>query len=98
MNREDKVMELLDVFDDDAIKIVRHLKKLDLLDWIDEYDKEYNDMLTDVHWERNFEEMIDWIFEGCKPSEMLGRPEDINDYKCMLELDDGVIFWYGIDN
>ena len=71
------------------------------MDWIDDYDEERDlkrcdEPLTDVHYERSFEDMIDWIFDDAKPSEMLGLSEDIKDYPQMLQLKDNVIFWYGL--
>ena len=68
------------------------------LDWIDNYKEEnrYNEPLVDVHYENDFEDMIDWQYEDAKPSEMLGKSENINDYPEMLELEYNVIFWYGL--
>ena len=98
MNRADIVMKALKVKEDDALKIVEHLTKQDCLDWIDDYKEENRDdeSLVDVHYESNFEDMIDWIFDDARPSEMLGLSEDIKDYSQMLQLKDSVIFWYGL--
>ena len=64
-----------------------------------EYYKEENrsnEPLVDVHYEMDFEDMIDWQYDDTKPSEMLGKSNDIKDYPEMLELEDEVIFWYGL--
>lgn len=52
--------------------------------------------LTDVHYESTFEDMIDWQYEGYKPSEMLSVLYDIKDHEEMLQLSNKVIFWYGL--
>lgn len=97
MNRIDIVMRALKVNKDDALKIIEHLTKQDCLDWIDSYSEENRDEpLVDVHYESNFEDMIDWQFDHAQPSEMLGMSADIKDYPEMLELKDNVIFWYGL--
>lgn len=97
MDRIDIVMKALEVDKDDAAKIVEHLTKQDCLDWIDDYDEEGRDEpLTDVHYENNFEDMIDWQYDDANPSEMLGKPTHINGYSEMLQLKDKVIFWYGL--
>lgn len=79
-------------------KIVSHLTKHDCLEWIDDYKEENrsNEPLVDVHYESDFEDMIDWQYEDAKPSEMLGKSNDIKDYPEMLELEDEIIFWYGL--
>ena len=97
MDRIDIVMKALEVDKDDAAKIVEHLTKQDCLDWIDDYDEEGRDEpLTDVHYENNFEDMIDWQYDDANPSEMLGKPTHINGYSVMLQIKDKVIFWYGL--
>lgn len=98
MDRIDIVMKALEVDKDDAVKIVEHLTKQDCLDWIDDYDEERRDRepLVDVHYENNFEDMIDWQYDDANPSEMLGKPIHINGYSEMLQLKDKVIFWYGL--
>ena len=99
MNRIEIVMKALEIENiDDAKRIVEHLIKHNCLDWIDNYNEENksNEPLVDVHYESNFEDMIDWIYEDCRPSEMLGKSSNINDYSEMLELEDGIIFWYGL--
>ena len=98
MSRVDIVMKALDVKKEDAEKIIEHLTKQDCLEWIDEYDEKHCDKepLVDVHYEDNFEDMIDWQYEDTKPSEMLGMSADIKDYPEMLKLKNKVIFWYGL--
>ena len=98
MNRVDIVMQALEVEKEDAIKIVEHLTKQDCLDWIDEYNEENceNEPLVDVHYEIDFDDMIDWKFEDAEPSEMLGKSANIEDYPEMLQLEHNVIFWYGL--
>lgn len=98
MNRIDIVMKALEVSKEDALKIVEHLTKQDCLDWIDSYKEENCDdePLVDIHYESNFEDMIDWKFEGAKPSEIFRLSADIKDYPEMLQLKDSVIFWYGL--
>lgn len=98
MSRTDIVMKALDVEREDAKKIVKHLTKHNHLDWIDNYKEENhsNEPLVDVHYEDDFEDMIDWQYEDANPSEMLGKSVDINDYPEMLELEYNVIFWYGL--
>ena len=98
MSRVNIVMKALDVEREDAEKIVEHLTKHDCLDWIDDYKGESrrDEPLTDVHYETDFEDMIDWQYDDAKPSEMLGKSNDIKDYPEMLELEDQVIFWYGL--
>ena len=98
MKRVGIVMEALNVKKRDAIRIVEHLTKHDCLEWIDFYDEENrsNEPLVDVHYETDFEDMIDWQYEDYKPSEMLGVSANIKDHPAMLELEDEVIFWYGL--
>lgn len=97
MDRVNIVMEALDLEEEDALKVVEHFTKHDCLDWIDEYKKGNNDEpLTDVHWEDDFEDMINWKFEDAEPFDMLGKSSDIKDYPEMLELENTVIFWYGL--
>ena len=98
MSRVNIVMQALNVGKEDAQKIIKHLTKYECLEWIDDYDADYSDHepLVDVHYEDNFEDMIDWQFEDVKPSEMLGRSANIKDYPEMLKLKDKVIFWYGL--
>ncbi len=98
MNRTNIVMKALEVKKEDALKIIEHLTKQDCLDWIDEYDEENYDRepLVDVHYEDNFEDMIDWQYEDTMPSKMLGKSADIKDYPEMLQLKNKVIFWYGL--
>lgn len=98
MNRIEIVMKALDVEREDAEKIVEHLTKHDCLEWIDYYKEENrsNEPLVDVHYEYTFEAMIDWQYDDAKPSEMLGKSNDIKDYQEMLELEYKVIFWYGL--
>lgn len=95
--RKAVVMEALQVSEEDAAKIIEHLTKHECLEWIDEYDQEnHEEPLTDVHYEYCFEDMIDWQYDDAKPSDMLGKSNNINDYPEMLELEDKVIFWYGL--
>ena len=90
-------MNALEVDREDAVKIVKHFKKQGCLDWIDDYDADSRDEpLTDVHYEDSFEDMVDWQYEDCKPSEMFGVSANIKEHPCMLELSDVVIFWYGL--
>ena len=97
INRTDIVMKALKVDKDDAKKIVEHLIGQGCEEWIDDYKEDGKDEpLTDVHYESTFEDMIDWQYEDCKPSEMLGVLENINDHKEMLQLSNEVIFWYGL--
>lgn len=98
MSRIEIVMNALDVEKEDAEKIVAHLTKHDCLDWIDNYNEENGneEPLVDVHFEYTFEDMIDWKFEDYQPSEMLGKSSNIEDYPEMLELEDEIIFWYGL--
>lgn len=98
MSRTEIVMKALNVEKGDASRIVRHLNKNGCADWIDNYKEENRseEPLTDVHYESSFEDMIDWQYEDCKPSEMLGKSDNIKDYPAMLELEDNVIFWYGL--
>lgn len=98
MSRVDTVMKALKVKKEDALKIVEHLTNHDCLEWIDDYKEgnRINEPLVDVHYENNFEDMINWQYEDYKPSEMLGMSDDIEDYREMLELDNKVIFWYGL--
>lgn len=97
MTREQIVVKALKVNEEDAKRIVEHLISQDCEEWIDNYNKNGKDEpLTDVHWENSFEDMIDWQYEDCKPSEMLGVLENIKDHKEMLQLKDNVIFWYGL--
>ena len=92
------VMKALNVEMEDAKRIVEHLTKHDCLEWIDDYKEENrsDEPLVDVHYESDFEDMIDWQYEDYKPSKMLGISENIEDHKMMLELEDNVIFWYGL--
>ena len=96
MNRTNIVMKALDVKKEDALKIIDHLTKQDCLEWIDDFDEEHceGEQLVDVHYEDNFEDMIDWLYEDVKPSEILGMSANIKDYPEMLQLKDKVIFWY----
>lgn len=98
MNRIDIVTNALGVSVDDAEKVIAHLTNHGCIGWIDNYSEENrsDEPLVDVHYENTFESMIDWKFEGEKPSEILGRANRIEDYPEMLGLDDGVIFWYGL--
>jgi hypothetical protein len=97
MTREQIVMKALNVEKEDAKKIVEHLIKQECEEWIDEYIENGKDNpLTDVHYEKSFDNMIDWQFEGSKPSEMLGKSSVIEEYPEMLQLKDKVIFWYGL--
>lgn len=98
MNRIDIVMKALGISTDDAEKVIAHLISHDCIDWVDTYNEENrsNEPLVDVHYENTFENMIDWKFEGERPSEILGRSNRIEDYPEMLELEDAVIFWYGL--
>ena len=98
MSRIEIVMNALNVETKDAEKIVEHLTKHDCLEWIDNYNEENrsDEPLVDIHYETDFEDMIDWKFDDCKPSEMLGLSDKIEDYPEMLELEDEVIFWYGL--
>ena len=96
-NREKIVMNALKVDKDDAKRIVKHLIEQGCEEWIDDYNENKKDEpLTDVHWEKSFDNMIDWQYEGSSPSEMLGRPTIIEEYPEMLQLSDAVIFWYGL--
>lgn len=97
MKRVGIVMDALNVKKRDAIRIVQHMKKHDCLEWIDDYDENNreNEPLVDIHYEADFEDMIDWQYENSKPSEILGMSTDINDYPEMLQLENKVIFWYG---
>ena len=98
MSRIEIVMKALDVEREDAERIVEHLTKHDCLEWIDDYKEENrsNEPLVDVHYETDFEDMIDWQYDDAKPSEMLGKSADIKDYPEMLELEYNIIFWYGL--
>lgn len=97
MNRIDIVMKALKVDEEDAKTIVEHLIKQECEEWIDDYRKDERDEpLTDVHYEKSFDDMIDWQYEDSKPSEILGKPTDIEKYPEMLQLKDKVIFWYGL--
>ena len=98
MSRVNIVMKALEVEKEDALKIIDHLTKHDCLEWIDDYKEENRDEepLVDVHYESSFEDMIDWQYEDYTPSQMLGMSENIEDYKEMLELNNKVIFWYGL--
>lgn len=93
MNRIDIVTNALGVSVDDAEKVIAHLTNHGCIGWIDNYSEENR---SDEPHENTFESMIDWKFEGEKPSEILGRANRIEDYPEMLGLDDGVIFWYGL--
>ena len=95
--RKAVVMKALQVSEEDATKIVVHLTKQDCLEWIDDYEENRRDEpLVDVHYESNFEDMIDWQYDDAKPSDMLGKSNNINSYPEMLELEDKVVFWYGL--
>lgn len=97
MSRIDIVMKALNVEREDAKKIVKHLKSQGCEEWIDDYKENGKDEpLTDVHYEKTFDNMIDWQYEGSSPSEMLGKPAVIEEYPEMLQLKDTVIFWYGL--
>ena len=97
MNRVEIVMKALNVGREDSLKIVEHLIKQGCEDWIDDFvEDNTEEPLTDVHYESNFEDMIDWQYEDATPSEMLGKSNNIKDYPEMLELEDEVIFWYGL--
>lgn len=96
-NRKKIVMNALRVQEEDAKKIVEHLIEQDCIEWVDDYKENGTDEpLTDVHYEKSFDNMIDWQYEGSSPSEMLGRPTIIEEYPEMLQLSDAVIFWYGL--
>lgn len=98
MNRIGIVTKALGVSVDDAEKVIAHLISHDRIDWIDDYNEENrgNEPLVDVHYENTFKDMIDWKFEEARPSEMLGRSNNIEDYPEMLKLENVVIFWYGL--
>ena len=97
MTREQIVIKALKVDKEDARKIVKHLTQLGCEEWIDEYTENGKDNpLTDVHYEKSFDNMVDWQYEGSKPIEMLGKPTVIEEYPEMLQLKDTVIFWYGL--
>ncbi len=98
MNRTNIVMKALEVDKEDALKIIEHLTKQDCLDWIDSYQEENrsNEPLADVHYEIDFEDMINWQYDDAKPYDMLGKSTNIKDYPEMLQLKDNVIFWYGL--
>lgn len=97
MNRVDIVMKALNVGREDGLKIVEHLIKQGCEDWIDDFvEDNTEEPLTDVHYESNFEDMIDWQYEDCKPSEMLEVSSNISDHVEMLKLSNEVIFWYGL--
>ena len=97
MNRVKIVMKALKVNKDDAKTIVEHLIQQKCEKWIDDYNENGKDNpLTDVHYEKSFDNMIDWQYEGASPSEMLGMPSVIEEYPEMLQLKDVVIFWYGL--
>lgn len=97
MTREQIVMKALKVEKEDAKKIVEHFIKQDCIEWVDEYAENGKDNpLTDVHYEKSFDDMIDWQYESSQPSEMLGKPSVIEEYPEMLQLKDSVIFWYGL--
>ena len=97
MSRVDIVMKALKVNEKDARTIVKHLVEQGCEEWIDDYKENGKDEpLTDVHYEKTFDSMIDWQYEGSSPSEMLGKPAVIEEYPEMLQLKDTVIFWYGL--
>jgi len=97
MSRTDIVMKALKVDRKDAERIVEHFIRHDCVEWIDDYTENGRDEpLTDVHYEKSFDNMIDWQYEGSSPSEMLGKPAVIEEYPEMLQLSDVVIFWYGL--
>lgn len=96
-NREKIVMNALGVNKEDAKKIIEHLIKQECVEWIDNYKENRKDeLLTDVHYEKSFDNMIDWQYEEASPSEMLGKPTVIEEYPEMLQLENKVIFWYGL--
>lgn len=95
--RKQIVMKALKVNKEDAKRIVKHLTEQDCIEWIDKYTEDGKDEpLTDVHYEKTFNNMIDWQYEDSKPSEMLDKPSVIEEYPEMLQLKDSVIFWYGL--
>lgn len=96
MTREEIVMKALKVDEEDAKTIVNHLVELGCEEWIDDYKNGKDELLTDVHYEKSFDNMIDWQYEGSSPSKMLGKPTVIEEYPEMLQLKDVVIFWYGL--
>lgn len=96
ITREEIVMKALNVDKEDAKAIINHLIAHDCEEWIDDYNNEKDEPLTDVHYEKTFDKMIDWQYEGSSPSEMLGKPTMIEEYPEMLQLKDVVIFWYGL--
>lgn len=97
LTRETIVMKALKVDEEDARKIVEHLIREGCEEWIDDYNENGKDEpLTDVHYEKSFDNMIDWQYEGSSPSEMLGNPAVIEEYPEMLQLKDKVIFWYSL--
>lgn len=91
------VMKALQVDESDAEIIIDHLAKYNCLEWIDNYKEENrsNEPLVDIHCEDSFEDMFNWKFEGCKPSEILGQSSCVEDYPEMVELGIGtIIHWY----
>ena len=97
MDRTNIVMKALSVNEKDASKIADHLTALGFEDWIDNFTEGNEDEpLTDVHYESSFENMIDWKYENCKPSEMFEISSNINDHVEMLQLSNAVIFWYNL--
>ena len=97
MSRIDIVMKALKVDRGDAKRIVEHLTRQGCEEWIDDYRENGKDEpLKDVHYEKTFDNMIDWQYDGSSPSEMLGKPSVIEEYPEMLQLSDVVIFWYGL--
>ena len=63
MKRENIVMKALNVDKEDAKTIINHLITHDCEEWIDDYKNGKDEPLTDVHYEKTFNEMIDWIYE-----------------------------------
>lgn len=97
MDRVNTVIKALKVSKNDAKLIIKHLVEQGCEEWIDDYKENGTDEpLTDVHYEKSFDNMIDWQYEGSKPSEMLGKPTVIEEYPEMLQLSNVVIFWYGL--
>ena len=100
MNRIEIVKKALNVNTKEAIKIIDHLTKYNLLYWIDDYDENYHNddyeqLLVDVHCEDNFEDMIDFLYEDYSPSEMIKMSADIKDHEEMLDLGSRIILWWG---
>ena len=95
LTRINTVRQALGLDLNDALKVVGYLKDNNYAYIIDEYaDTKEDNALTDVHRENNFCDMIDWIYEGYKPSDIIYLSSKIEDHKKMLELSSCVIFWY----